>query len=215
MTTAPRLRPDLPPLPPRIAALPVDDRGYPVPWFVARVGGKPEFRAADGAKLDRALRESLCWVCGTHVGPHFTFVIGPMCAVNRNTAEPPCHQECAEFSAKACPFLSKPHMTRRENDLPPAAPEVGFMIRRNPGVTCLWRTRGFVVHEQSTGVLFELLDPMSVSWWAEGRKATRAEVAASIDSGLPILRDACGGDGGQIELLDRYVERAQAYLPAA
>ena len=41
----------LPPMPSRIAALPVDERGYPVPWFVAWIDGKPEFRCADPAKF--------------------------------------------------------------------------------------------------------------------------------------------------------------------
>jgi len=30
-----RLRPNLPPLPDRMKALPIDRRGFPVPWFVA------------------------------------------------------------------------------------------------------------------------------------------------------------------------------------
>src|SRR5262245_54991717 len=114
-----RLRPDLPPLPSRIAGLPIDpERGYPVPWFVAWHDGKPEFRTADGRKFRQAIRDRLCWVCGQPLGRHLVFVIGPMCTVNRVTVEPPCHLDCAEFSVRACPFLSKPQMTRRENDLP-------------------------------------------------------------------------------------------------
>ena len=42
---------DLPPLPRRFLGLPIDDRGYPVPWFVHWVDGKPDFRLVrpDGA----------------------------------------------------------------------------------------------------------------------------------------------------------------------
>lgn len=47
-------------LPARMRDLPIDDRGYPVPWFVAWVDGKPEFRAMDQEKFIRALREKLC-----------------------------------------------------------------------------------------------------------------------------------------------------------
>jgi hypothetical protein len=48
--------------------LPVDERGFPVPWFVAWFDGKPEFRAMDGLKWIRAVREHLCWVCGGRLG---------------------------------------------------------------------------------------------------------------------------------------------------
>ena len=37
-----KFRSDIPPLPPRIAKLPVDERGYPVPWFVQWLGPKDE-----------------------------------------------------------------------------------------------------------------------------------------------------------------------------
>jgi hypothetical protein len=66
-----------------------------VPWFVAWFDGKPEFRAMDGLKWIRAVREHLCWVCGGRLGVWQTFVLGPMCGINRTTVEPPCHLECA------------------------------------------------------------------------------------------------------------------------
>jgi hypothetical protein len=112
------LRKDLPVgIPDRIRNLPVDERGYPVPWFVDWIDGKPEFRAMDGRKFDRCINEKLCWVCGERLKKHVAFVIGPMCTITRTSAEPPSHLDCAEWSVKACPFLSKPQMKRREDDL--------------------------------------------------------------------------------------------------
>src|SRR5438046_1182517 len=110
------LRPEIEEPPAKMRALPVH-RGYPVPWFVAWVNGEPEFRAADGKKWALAVTKHYCWVCGQSLGRYQTFVLGPMCGINRTSAEPPCHLECARYSAKNCPFLSKPHMTRRENGL--------------------------------------------------------------------------------------------------
>lgn len=209
------LRPDLPPLPPRVATLPVDERGYPVPWFVAWIDGKPEFRVADGGKRVQALQENLCWVCGQKLGVFRSFVIGPMCSVNRISAEPPSHRECAEFSVKACPFLSKPHMVRRENNLPEGADCDGVMIARNPGCTAIWTTKSYrIVADGRGGLLLRIGDPTDVSWWAEGRSATRAEVLASIDSGIPILRATEPSDDPRVDAeLAKAVEAARQYLP--
>jgi len=107
LTTETRvIREDLPPLPSRMQTLKLDHRGYPVPWFVAWIDGKPDFRVMDGKKMNQAVRFKKCWVCGSPLGRRFTFCIGPMCAINRTIGEPPSHHECVDFSARACPFLS-------------------------------------------------------------------------------------------------------------
>lgn len=207
--TCPRheLRPELPPLPERIRKLPVDRRGYPVPWFVAWVDGEPEFRAADGQKYRRALHEHLCWTCGERLGTHLSFVIGPMCAVNRISAEPPSHHDCAVFSAIACPFLSRPHMRRREGGLPAEASDApGMAILRNPGVALVWTTRAMGLvraprPDGTDGVLVRFGRPSRVECFAEGRPATRDEVVASITGGLPLLAREIGGEVlGRLEL---------------
>lgn len=185
-------------MPARIRALPVDPaRGYPVPWFVAWVDGKPEFRCADGAKFVRAVKEKLCWVCGDKLGTKLAFILGPMCAVNRISAEPPCHRECAEYSIKACPFLSRPAMERREGgEVYEQGTCAGVAIRRNPGVSILWMTKGYsLVEDGNGGVLFSVGAPFEIKPWAEGRTATTEEIAASFNSGLPILQKMAAQQG--------------------
>jgi hypothetical protein len=203
------------PLPLRLRQLPVDARGYPVPWFVAWHDGQPEFRAMDARKWRDAVQLKLCWVCGQPLGRWLAFPIGPMCAVNRVTAEPPSHRECAEWSIRNCPFLSQPRMVRRESGLSEVEEPGGQMIRRNPGVTCLWITRGYEVFNDGTGKpLITVGAPEIVTWWTEGRAATRAEVEASIESGLPILMAAAQRDGRfAIEQLGRCVEAAKPWYP--
>lgn len=188
-----QLRPELEtPLPARMLDLPLDDRGYPVPWFVVEVDGKPEFRLADAKKWVRAINQRLCWVCGQRLGKHLTFVVGPMCAVSRVTLEPPCHLDCAQWSARNCPFLARPHMVRREGDLPEEAFSAGVPIPRNPGVTMLWTTFSFSVFPDAKGGrLIGLGDLESYQWYAQGKTpASRAAVEHSIDTGLPLLLDA-------------------------
>jgi len=205
MNTCPhhKLRADLPPLTPRIARLPVDERGYPVPFFVQWLDdkneasepgvGRPEFRMMDGRKWARCVKESLCWVCGEKLGAHKAFPIGPMCSVNRVTSEPPSHLECAEWSVKGCPFLSRPNMVRREDELilENKGNVGGFSIDRNPGVTAIWVTKHYRPFKAGKGYLLQLEVPSSVTWYTQGRLATRDEVTKAISEGLPTLAAVC------------------------
>lgn len=207
-------RPDLEPPPPRIARLPVH-RGYPVPWFVAWIDGVPEFRAMDAKKLRRAVVDRLCWVCGEPLGSFKTFVIGPMCGINRVSAEPPSHLDCARYAARNCPFLKNPRMSRREDAVTAlCSPMPGVAIMRNPGVTLLWTTRTFNPFREGDGVLFALGEPEGVEWYAEGRPATRSQVEASIQSGLPALVELAAQDGiDAMAELDRMRRRLTPFLP--
>lgn len=220
------LRPELETLPPRLQRLPIDERGYPVPWFVAWEHGKPEFRAMDGEKWIRAVRERRCWVCGDGLGSFITFVIGPMCGLNRTTAEPGCHRECAQWSARNCPFLSRPHMTRREDDRfnndTLVKESAGTALARNPGVMLLWTTKSFqVFNDGRNRPLIHVGEPTSLEFWTQGRIATRAEIAASVESGLPALIAIAEQQEreepfcGSLAALDRMKAKFMALWPAA
>jgi hypothetical protein len=208
-------RPEIAEPPWRIRRLPVD-RGFPVPWFVSWIDGKPEFRATDGRKLVQAVEQKLCWVCGMELGRFVSFVIGPMCSVNRVSAEPPSHKECAEYSARNCPFLSKPQMVRREGEGEAFRDETtvaGVMIKRNPGCCAVWTCRDFqLIGDGRGGMLFRIGDPTQVEWFAEGKIAKLEQVQASIDSGLPLLEQQCH-DGIDRAKLKSMTETAKRFLP--
>lgn len=179
-----------------IRTLPHDKHGRPIPWFVHRdPDGTYDFRVIRAGGIVDAVRGNLCWVCGTRRGRETAFVIGPMCAINRVSSEPPAHRECARYSADACPFLSVPHMRRRDTGLPVNRIEpAGVAVMRNPGVACVWFTNSHRMIPAPGGVLFEVGAPTRVTWRAHGRDATRAEILASIDSGYPLLVDAARAD---------------------
>jgi hypothetical protein len=210
------LHPNLPPLPVRMRNLPVDARGFPVPWFVQwfhpdgspcekppdLAVDHPDFRVMDSRKRAIAIKQQRCWVCGALLGRYMAFVIGPMCAINRISSEPPSHLDCATFSARGCPFLVKPAVVRRENDRSElAVPPDGIGLTRNPGVALVWVTRSYRIVParkatgEAGGYLVKVGDPEQVFWYCEGRAATRAEVMASIEGGLPSLMAAAALDG--------------------
>jgi hypothetical protein len=217
------------PLPSNMRHLPVSSRGYVVPFFVAwHVNGKesrpghglPDFRmfgTQNGVpKTDWCHSHNRCWLCGGLLGRYRAFVIGSMCAVNRISAEPPSHLGCANYAAEACPFLANPRMRRNEKDMPEVADQAGIPIMRNPGVCLVWTTRDYRKMDDGKGkTLFHVGEPMQTNWWAEGRKATRAEVVASIESGLPLLRDVArkhDGPEGMAEL-EKMIVIAYSLLP--
>jgi len=209
------------PMPDRIKRLPRDHRGFPVPWFVAWIDGQADHRVIGPNRMKPAIERRLCWVCGDPLGRYFTSLIGCMCAVNRVISEPPSHRDCAEFSVRACPFLSRPQAHRREIGLPDERTEPGgFGLKRNPGVTCLWISREypkpFRAYAGAPGVLFQLGDPVETVWYREGRLATRDEVLAAIEDGLPNLMGPAQEEGPRaVEALLEMKTAALQHLPIA
>jgi ferredoxin len=203
--------------------LPIDKRGYPVPWFVDWINGEPEFRAMDMQKFRRAVNDRRCWTCGKQLYAEEVFVIGPMCAVNRISSEPPSHRECAEYAAKNCPFLSKPQMHRRSDETIDAMKQkgAGVMIERNPGVSLLWYTRRHMLLTvrnrpgAGDGLLFQLGRPFKTEWYCRGRPATRAEVLESMESGIPLLRAQAEKHDGPAATahLEHQITQAYRLLP--
>jgi hypothetical protein len=207
-------------MPDRIAHLPRDERGFPVPRFVEWIDGKPDFRVVSPRYMEACVRHDNCWLCGGRLGRNKAFVIGPMCGINRINSEPPCHYECARFAARNCPFLTRPLARRNERDLPEEARQAaGIPIARNPGCCLIWVTpfyRPFKSGHGNSGVLFELGAPERIEFWAQGRPATRAEVDESVDTGLPALAAVAHLDGPKGEaVLGRQVKAFTKLLDVA
>jgi predicted RNA-binding Zn-ribbon protein involved in translation (DUF1610 family) len=199
-------------IPPKMLDLPVDRRGYIVPWFVAKVDDDWDFRAIGPGKIEEALRKNLCWLCGKRLGVYKTFVAGPMCGINRISAEPPCHKSCARYACQACPFLTQPRMVRNEKELPQDASEPGgVMIKRNPGVTMLWTAREFQIITPQR--LFLMGDPYFVEWWCEGGRATREQVKESVRTGMPLLARECGESDEARDALLAAVRKFEPLMP--
>ena len=212
----PKYRSDLPPVPDRMLHLPIDDRGFPVPWFVhKRDDGTYDFRVVRRGGVAEAWNKKSCWLCGYPLGVYKANVVGPMCGINRVTSEPPQHLECATFAAKACPFLTRPLAVRNERDLPTDR-VAGVPVKRNPGVCMIWTTKHVQPFKVSNGWLFQLGDPTNWSFWREGRRATRAEIDESVRAGMPFLEEAAAKDGarGKAELAVM-VTKFEAMLPEA
>lgn len=204
-------------IPPKMRNLPLDKHHRPVPWFAAWIDGVPDHRIVKPDAIRDALRFNKCWVCGNSRGRYGTFVIGPMCAVNRTSSEPPSHVECAQYSATACPFLTTPSMERRTNNRPDDALEpAGVMLTRNPGVTMTWTSRTWGTYEVENGLLVDIGEPTDVAWYCEGREATTEEILTSIRTGLPALTEMAEDEGpAAIKMLTHRVTMVLRMIPGS
>ena len=215
-----------PDMPANMKRLPKDKVGRPIPWFVAYVDGEPDFRFTDAGKIVTAIQRELCFVCGQKLNrvrnshhPKGTFVAGPMCLVNRTSAEPPSHADCAEWSSKACPFLTKPKKVRRTTDMPEDTIEpAGVMIESNPGVTALidserWGYYTVPDGMGGKGILFNFDRVTNVQWMSEGWAASTEQVLESIDTGLPALTEMAEQDTGGMRVLALKTRAALKWLP--
>lgn len=210
----------LPPgMPEQMQHLPVDDVGRPIPYFVEYIDGKPDFRVMSAKNFRKAVMEDRCWVCGRRMKPTtpHIFVAGPMCLINGTSAEPPNHRACAEWSARACPFLVNPKKVRREGNLPEEAGESGgIMLDRNPGVTALIEAGWFGIERAGAGYIFKFARVRSVNWLTEGRTATREEVLNSIAGGMGALAEMAASEGpAAVTALAQMAEAAMEWLPAS
>lgn len=108
-----------------MSKLPLDSRGYPIPYFVPIVDGKPEFRYQDWKKRKACLDHSLCSVCGNRLhAKSFWFITGPFGLHNRVVSDAPMHEECARYSINVCPHLIFYKAERRSEDSPTNNPNI-------------------------------------------------------------------------------------------
>lgn len=120
-------------IPKELAHLKIDSRGYPIPYFVSYINGKPEFRFLDGARLDMILERKVCHICGKKLPTDFFyFIAGPFGLLNKISTDAPMHRLCAEFSIFACPHLYRQKAERRDND-PLAQSLVEERAKHDPG----------------------------------------------------------------------------------
>ncbi len=119
------------PMPPAVAALPRDKRGFPVPWvscwepakweitmhstYGAMIGscahvdgvGDPMLGNLCPAKQLSGMLGRLCDVCGRLIGRNAYF-LGNKALVERGYRELPVHKECALYAGQVCPGLITP-----------------------------------------------------------------------------------------------------------
>lgn len=98
-------------VPHRMAHLPRDPRGLPIPIIVMRDNtGKPLFAANDENERQRMFQGDRCHICGWPLPRGRWFVGGHLSACCEHGAfmDGGMHADCAYFALRVCPYLAAP-----------------------------------------------------------------------------------------------------------
>jgi hypothetical protein len=185
------------PIPDRIARLPRDKRGYPIPWNV-QIGKEdtPLFTVNDQEKHIEAILRQLCPICGERLGRWRWFVGGILSAFDPNGAYYDLcgHHECETFALQVCPYLSAPKYLGRLDVIDPSKIPDGMtttnitMIPERPEIFVAVASDKFqvsAIHESDTPVIRPQRPYLAYEFWRHGVQLTEEEA-------LPILREVLG-----------------------
>lgn len=170
-------------IPERMKDLPLDKRGYPIPFNVWRdPNGNPHFAINDEGKREKCILENLCSVCGMDLNIYFWFVGGPLSAFDPDGAymDTALHHECMTYALQVCPYLSMPKYLGRIDDagvdyskLPPGTIFMDpTMIPVRPSVFVAVCS----VKQKITGPYIKPQRPyLAIEYWHDGKQLDERE----------------------------------------
>lgn len=185
-------------MPERIARLPRDKRGYPIPWNVLRDGETAFFTVNDDRRTWEALRRGLCPICGDKLGRWLWLLGGPRSAFDPDGcyADLPGHRECIKFALRTCPYLAAPKYLGRidvvhPEKLPPQARILvdETQIPERPEIFVAVASRWVTLRDNAplTPRLKPVAPFLDYTFWRHGEQIGDSEA-------LPILRGIFGAD---------------------
>lgn len=156
------------PTPHRIALLPKDERGYPIPTSVYVKDGKHDFRVLDPHKWAYHASRRLCGLCGEVFGQYVCFVGGGKSIDARLFTDLGMHRDCARYALMVCPFLAAPSFGYRKS-----VDETEFEVNHNvsterPKSFGLGVTKRYSVARLNDNYLLHPEAFTQVTWWRNG-----------------------------------------------
>lgn len=152
--------------------LPMTEKGYLKPWFVKA----DDFRVVDNDKARLAIDKKNCWICGNPFkDSRYALVGSPLSAVTRIFREPPCHQDCAEYAMKVCPFILYSDAKRRDVGLPKELSDEelnkGLRVKHdpsNPGEYYLVVVDNFHFNSKDMTLHYANENILEIQYWKNG-----------------------------------------------
>lgn len=116
--------------------------GFPIPFTtLIKPDGSPDFRVTDQQQWAKCVTRGLCGLCGQALVYWQAFIGGEKCKETHLFFDPAMHIECAEFAAKACPFIVgiKGYSIKTDRD----ATADRLISSERPKLMYLFKTRGY------------------------------------------------------------------------
>jgi hypothetical protein len=162
------------PVPSRLAARPVDRRGYPIPYSViVDSKGVPDFRVTDVERWMFAVNHRRCGMCGEPLGRKLAFVGGPLCHPNRYFTDLPMHRDCAEYALRVCPYLALPKASHAQTiqEHEEYGTHVSLVVStEKPDRFMLGITEGYKPYRTTDGsFVLKAEEWLEAVWWKDGQ----------------------------------------------
>ena len=157
-------------MPPAVAALPRDRRGYPVFYTVQPPGGVPDdgqvdFRVLNLTHHIRCAEERRCGICAGRLPRRLYFIGGPMCVQNRIFGDGPLHEACARYALQVCPHLHHAKHQYSATEVPGTRHDPN-VIRRKPERIVLYVCQEYSFQPAPGGKPVFLVPPaLNVEWY--------------------------------------------------
>ncbi|MCB2109331.1 MAG: hypothetical protein KDE14_16600 [Rhodobacteraceae bacterium] len=178
----------LPERPDHIMRLPVDGRGYPVPYFASYFDGKPDFRVIDRDKVIATATGKCCTICGGPLNGEAYFAVGPKALILTCATDGPSHKDCIEYAIRTCPFILNPNARARRSGLPehPAIREQA--IPERPPIYGVVSVRGDVKIDNSHITILCSWDQADYRFSKDGKWIEPAEARPFIETAIGELQ---------------------------
>ena len=188
-------------IPERMAHLPKDERGLPIPYTVwVDTDGKAHFSINDSTKQLECGVHDLCGLCGFRNDEMRWFIGGPISAFHRHGSyiDGPMHDECLHFALKVCPYLALRNYNGRIDDRNVDPNKMGqtthfvdpTVIPERPEVfvaVCTERSgqeSHYIREEGSVGVRYRVKAGAKVEFWKHGEMLDNEEGEKIAKRGL-------------------------------
>lgn len=179
-----------------------DRRGFPIPFIVYRDKmGTAHFTVDDVAKLNQALAEKRCGLCGKPLKlGHLWLISGPESAFSDEGlfTVPPAHADCARYSVQICPYLAAPKYSRLIEDRTLNADALDDMAAVHndqiapprPSLIVVARTSGIKLIDPQDGSGKMHIAPRrpwkEIEFWRHGKQISQKQAEAiAAEDGTP------------------------------
>lgn len=131
------------PMPPGIAALDRDPRGYPIFFVIQPPEGRQlSFKAVNPANQYLCGQRKLCAICGQRLLYRFVFTGSVDDCKARMFGEGPMHRECLAYARQVCPFFLNRYEPAHEEPIDPLIKRSEVFVATHLDLWAIYETRG-------------------------------------------------------------------------